>query len=377
MRARMAASLVGVGLVVIPVAAVEAWFRHQEAALGLVFPADQPGRKYALDGTRVGTGNALNVEGFNDEAFTVERTAGTTRVVLLGDSVTFGSGITKEQTYAWVAEEQLAHEGLKVEINNLAVYGYDVEQVAATLHYVGWQYQPDLVVYAWFTNDGFPSELLRVGDEQVFVGTSVSDDLVIGSPSFTLWACQHSAIARLWVGARLARKEEERRAAMRRRTRDDRYFTWWLDAMAADAKAHHTPFVVYGVGPHVLADPDLTTCGQPARDGRYCAAELAAIHEAHAQAFARGIPFISAVPWLQSGGQKSWYREGNPDDTIHPSAEGHVQLARGLTDTVRRWAAGEDLLTPPAPAPDAPKPDVPDDRARRRSRGREVPGDPG
>lgn len=334
--------------------------RKEEATVGLRLPWDQPGRKYALTGG--GGKNTRNSLGFNDREFTVAKPPGVTRVAIFGDSLTFGSGIPQTSVYPAVAEAILRERGQSVEIYNFSVYGYDIEQVAATLHYVGWAYAPDLVVYAYFTNDDFPSELLTLADGHtpIFIGTSIRADLALGFPSVTLLGTRYSAAMRRWVGARVARArastvDVDDRTTVRAQTggggHDAAFFGKALAGMKDDADAHDTPLVAYGMVPHVLANRDLAQCGAPVRPSGFCSGQLVTLHDAWSSMVGQGIPFVSSVPWLQSEGREAYWPEANPQDEIHAGVDGHRVLGRGLADLVSRWKAGETLLAAPEPLP--------------------------
>lgn len=341
---------------------IEARCQREEREGGLLLPWDQPGRKYALAG---GEGkNTLNSLGFNDREFTVAKTPGVTRVAVFGDSLTFGSGIPPASVYPAAAETILRERGQSVEIYNFSVYGYDVEQVAATLRWVGWTYAPDLVVYAYFTNDSFPSELLTLADGHtpIFVGTDISADMAVVSPAFSLFAARHSAAFRRWLGAIVTREEARRntksenddsvRLEATDAAVDEDFFRRNLEAMQTDAAAHQTPFVVYGLVPHVLANRDLGRCGQPNHPASFCLGQILSLHDTWQMSFDLGIPFVSSLPWLQSEGRESYFGVNTPQDDIHAGAEGHHVLALGLSDLVTRAMAGESLLSPPDALPE-------------------------
>ena len=352
-KRRILALGLGVVLAAVPVAALEWWMRVQEGSSAFVLALDEPGRKYFL--RNVDEHGSLNSEGFNDREWSRERTEGVLRVVLGGDSVSFGSGLLQTELYPRVAEKILLERGLPVEIFNFSIYGYDVEQVSATLRARAWAYQPDLVVYAAYTNDHQPSEFLYVGDDKwpVFVGTTVEDDISDGLADLWLGATRVSAIARRLLGARAANKRADRN-----RERSDEvwetFFDPHLKEMANQSAARGVPLVVYGLLPHVMARPE--RCGDGVRPARFCSVTQQRARRIHQAAHALGLGYFSALDALKDGDQPHYFREGVPHDVHHPNPDGHVRLAHGLADLIWRWHSGDDLLESPGDSENGGRP---------------------
>lgn len=81
--------------------------------------------------------------------------AGAMRVLMLGDSVTFGPGVAPEQTFSKVLERDLqAHDPSgRYEVLNAGVVGYNTVQELTLFREVGRRYHPDLVVLTFLVND--------------------------------------------------------------------------------------------------------------------------------------------------------------------------------------------------------------------------------
>jgi lysophospholipase L1-like esterase len=75
------------------------------------------------------------------------------RVVVLGDSITFGNGLPESDTYVAQLEVRMRDLGTPVEALNLGVGGYDTVQEVAFLEHVGLALEPDLVVVGFCPND--------------------------------------------------------------------------------------------------------------------------------------------------------------------------------------------------------------------------------
>jgi lysophospholipase L1-like esterase len=81
---------------------------------------------------------------------------GTLRIIVLGDSLTYGYGIAEEDTYVRVLEREL-RKTFRVEVLNLGVSGSQSEDVHKILRRHFPILKPDLVVYGVCLNDFLPS----------------------------------------------------------------------------------------------------------------------------------------------------------------------------------------------------------------------------
>lgn len=89
-----------------------------------------------------GLWTSVNAAGYRGPELPRQHVAGHTRVVLLGDSITFGTYVGDGQTFADLLN---GGEG-RLEVVNLAVQGYGLEQSLLRLEREGLSYAPDLVV---------------------------------------------------------------------------------------------------------------------------------------------------------------------------------------------------------------------------------------
>ena len=103
-------------------------------------------------GVRVTT-NSL---GFRDSReYRLAKRPNTFRILVLGDSVTFGHGSVYEHTYPLLLEQRLKawKPDTDWQVWNLGVPGYNTSQELAFLLEVGQVFQPDLVIVGFFYND--------------------------------------------------------------------------------------------------------------------------------------------------------------------------------------------------------------------------------
>lgn len=92
----------------------------------------------------------INTNGLRDDPHEYNRRDGTFRIVALGDSFTFGyGGVEQPQRFTEVLETKL--EG--VEVINMGVVGFSLDQEYLYLRHEGLRYQPDLVMVFLYEND--------------------------------------------------------------------------------------------------------------------------------------------------------------------------------------------------------------------------------
>jgi len=111
------------------------------------------------DGWFAGVPVRINDLGFRDTRdYVLAKPPGGFRILVLGDSVTFGHGATYETTYPYLLEQRLRVWRPEVDwqIWNLGVPGYNTADELAYLHEVGERFDPDLVIVGFFSNDLAP-----------------------------------------------------------------------------------------------------------------------------------------------------------------------------------------------------------------------------
>jgi len=111
-------------------------------------------RSYVHQGPAHGNRIArTNSHGFRDIERTFRKPAGSTRIILLGDSVVVGHGIeTIDDTISRQLENRFA-QSETVEVLNMGIGGYCTRAEAELLAVRGLAYQPDLVLLVFVYND--------------------------------------------------------------------------------------------------------------------------------------------------------------------------------------------------------------------------------
>jgi lysophospholipase L1-like esterase len=118
-------------------------------------PSGYPGLKYELSpGTATkarGKEIKINSQGFRGPEPSSDPAV--QRVIVLGDSITFGNNLALEETFPFQLQQQLSTPGRNLEVLNFGVHGYDTLQEVSLLEIRGLGYHPDLVVVAYCLND--------------------------------------------------------------------------------------------------------------------------------------------------------------------------------------------------------------------------------
>lgn len=116
--------------------------------------AGRPGAVAPMGGGRV----SLNAHGYRGRELTLPKTGDRTRVVVLGDSIAFGFGVSDEQTFPHLLD--VRDNG--IEAANRAVPGYGPGQALLVLQHDGLSEEPDVVVLAVCLRNDFVDAVLPV-----------------------------------------------------------------------------------------------------------------------------------------------------------------------------------------------------------------------
>jgi hypothetical protein len=111
-------------------------------------------------GTEDGQKLTINRRGYRGPEHPYERTSGRKRVVIVGDSISFGEGVDDERIFSALLESWSS----KIEVVNLSVGGYGTDQELIMLEREGLRYHPDVVILGFclfsdFTDNTLPSAL--------------------------------------------------------------------------------------------------------------------------------------------------------------------------------------------------------------------------
>lgn len=107
----------------------------------------KPGIQGGLTGRAKLTTNTKGIRSLKEYPY--DKPPNTTRIVLLGDSFTFGENVADEQTYAYLLEQTLEN----VEVINFGVHGWGHDQMLLSLEEEGVKYAPDIVLLGFIYDD--------------------------------------------------------------------------------------------------------------------------------------------------------------------------------------------------------------------------------
>jgi lysophospholipase L1-like esterase len=134
---------------------LNATFCEHDPVLGWRLKPNASGRFAREDFDVFVSNNSL---GFRDREYAERKPAGTRRVAILGDSMTWGLGVANDSCYSEVLERALAANadasaGAPVEVLNFGAAGYGTDQEYLLFRDVVRRFEPDVVVVAYNAND--------------------------------------------------------------------------------------------------------------------------------------------------------------------------------------------------------------------------------
>lgn len=117
---------------------------------------NQPGAHAKIVGPEFDVEYLVNEQGFRDtKIYSPDKAEGVTRILVLGDSFTFGSGNHYDEIWPVLVEKQLADQGHSVEIVKAGVPGYDTRKEVLYMERLYDELKPDIVAFAFLPNDLF------------------------------------------------------------------------------------------------------------------------------------------------------------------------------------------------------------------------------
>ncbi len=226
-----------------------------------------PGIVYELRpnvrGQFIGVPLVINSQGLRDYEYSRRKQPGTFRIVGVGDSSLFGWGVRLEDSGLKVLERRLNEQSRarQFEIINFAVPGYNTAMEAETFVKRCLEYQPDLVVLNFNTNDYDVPEFMRRPSDLVTWRRSYLFDLAysvydgvrgVEPDALSVFDFRHRTIAE----RQAARLDEDPALPD-----EYRYMVGAkgvvraLERLSAAARARAIPFVVFDVKAYPGLDP--------------------------------------------------------------------------------------------------------------------------
>jgi lysophospholipase L1-like esterase len=95
----------------------------------------------------------INAQGLRDDAVAIPKPAGTTRILMLGDSVAYGAAVDRDRTFPNVVERALRNDRANIEVINSGVSGYTTYNELQYYLIDGRRFGSDIVFVAFCMND--------------------------------------------------------------------------------------------------------------------------------------------------------------------------------------------------------------------------------
>ena len=108
----------------------------------------RPNHEFSVDTEEYHVRYRSNAQGFRDER-KADGPEKSRKIVLVGDSFTFGQGVPFDQTFGSLIESQLPGTA----VHNLALQGFGIDQMWSVVRSVALLMQPDLVIVAFISED--------------------------------------------------------------------------------------------------------------------------------------------------------------------------------------------------------------------------------
>jgi lysophospholipase L1-like esterase len=316
----------------------------------------RPGLDYDLApgvvGKNWGTTIAINSHGFRDREYDLVKPPSVRRIVVLGDSIAFGTNLDVADTFPERLEVTYGVSGRPVEVLNLAVAGYDTLNEVVFLEQTGLAFSPDVVVVGYCINDlGSHSvnlALIRVLEKY---------DVLTRHSRLFQWLTSRADAAQQLLGQEFQVGESEEEFARTNRewivpVRDDatlrRIVGGMVERLEAERPRISHPFLPWYLSENRIGKLRFAfeRLARDARDGRFRVVVLlipflddegrpdlyrAAYDVVRHEARRAGFDTIDPTEELRAAGfERLMLRREGSVDVVHPNAEGHAMLAKAL-----------------------------------------------
>ncbi len=256
---------------------------------------------------------AINSKGLRDHEYDYAVPPGVTRILVLGDSVTFGWGVPLDETYPKVLE-RLLNDGAatgKFQVLNGGVGNYTTSRIIGLYDYELHKYDPSVVIFAFYLNNA---------NDTPDSGLRFLFDTPLEFPVF-LWSRLQG------VTARAGLSESFDDFYRRLYSPNDPSFLRFRDNLSQFlARLREAGKTVI-----VVSVPDGRDLQRPTYRFQFVTDQVAAI------AAASQVKFVDLFPALQ--GMAPGDVMNSPEDR-HPNAEGHRRMGQALYDALRTIGIG-------------------------------------
>lgn len=140
-----------------------AHFSVTDSVLGLRYV---PGAVWRFTHPEYSVEYAINSEGLRDrKTHPTPKPAETWRVLLLGDSFTFGQAVDYDRTWPVLAERELERRGLRIDLVKAGIQGADTRSELILMRKMVQRYDPDVIVVGFLINDLYTNLPYTPGDK--------------------------------------------------------------------------------------------------------------------------------------------------------------------------------------------------------------------
>lgn len=303
--------------------------------MGLKIPDEQLGFRYQANYRGAFTNPpyhtvpiTTNGHGLRDDEHAYEKSTGTIRILGLGDSVTFGSGVSHEKTFLEQLEQRFAPWGIPVEVVNAGVDNYEFDQERDYFLIEGFRYAPDIVLLNLTLNDS-----PRItGMKRLAMAAQWR---TLQTPDAWQAAHGNGLRANIQRRCRLCRaamflfeevlgRDSTRRVAYARAVVTEWETNW--DRFSVRLRAFHREVVQRGARLIIVVFP-LT-------EQFHSTEQFSRVPQLHLREFgiAHGVPVIDLMPYLDVPHFRTLYLVG---DDVHLNAAGHAVVAEALLGALR------------------------------------------
>lgn len=110
-------------------------------------------------GTYMGVPVSINSHGWRDQEYALEKPSNVIRIMMLGDSVTFGWGAPPEGVTSNILEKRLNQDSdkLQYQVLNTGIGNSNTAMQVAYFLHTGYRFKPDIVILNYFINDAEPT----------------------------------------------------------------------------------------------------------------------------------------------------------------------------------------------------------------------------
>ncbi len=296
--------------------------------------SENPRLRYELQPLSKDGNTRINSAGMRDHEHALAKPAGVYRIAIVGDSIAYGLTVEQRAAFPQQLERMLndrSPDGLRFEVLNLGVSGYNIGQIVERLRTLGLDHAPDLVIYAYSLNDPQTFSLELQG---LTAMSREAETKLHPSQAVLKWLSNSRVFLLLWRSfqepwtrpVRPARQSPDYLAVVSGRHVE------YFESLHADepwGRLQRGLAEMAGLGHGADGGPEILVAVLPIYLGEAGPYPLSGLHRRIlAEAERHGLEAFDLAPFLM--GRQGTTHGAFFNDPFHPSAEGHRRVAAGL-----------------------------------------------